>query len=254
MKKGRTILILYLITAIIALLGFRLYQIQVREHEIYSAAAFRQRSRMSELYHERGQILDRNMISFTGRSTEFVAVLQPALFTRDARTREMIAEALGVDPDEFANFSEFNPTPVIYPIDEETAQRWKESPVYGISVVERRKRTDKNMPAAHLIGYTNESSSLGLAGIEKAYQDILSSKNSVYALAVADAKNRFLNEYGYQMMKTSDGMPLSVKLTLDYHMQKLAEEVLDKMVVSGAVAVIDILSGDVLVLASRPGF
>ncbi len=37
-------------------------------------------------------------------------------------------------------------------------------------------------------------------------------------------------------------------------MQKLAEEVMDKMVVSGAVVIIDILSGDILVLASRPGF
>lgn len=254
MRKGRVLLILYLITAVFGLLGLRLYQIQVKEHENYSAAAFRQRSRLTELYHERGHILDRNMISFTGRSTEYVAVLQPALFTRDGRTRELIAEALGVDPSEFINFSEFNPAPVVYPIDEETALKWKESPIFGISVVERRKRTEKNMPAAHLIGYTDESCSQGLAGIEKAYQDILSSKKSIYALAVADAKNRFLNEYGYQLMKTGGDSPLSVRLTLDYHMQKLAEEVLDSMVVAGAVVVVDILSGDILVLASRPGF
>jgi cell division protein FtsI/penicillin-binding protein 2 len=37
-------------------------------------------------------------------------------------------------------------------------------------------------------------------------------------------------------------------------MQKLAEEVMDNMMNAGAVVIIDILSGDVVVLASRPGF
>ena len=111
-----------------------------------------------------------------------------------------------------------------------------------------------NMPAVHLIGYTDGSCSQGLAGIEREYQEILSSGNSVYALATTDAKDKFIQRYGYQLMKTESESPLSIKLTLDYHMQKLAEEVMDKMMVSGAVVIIDILNGDVLVLASRPGF
>lgn len=254
MRKGRTYLLLCLLTLSLGTLGFRLYQIQILEYEPYSASAFRQRSKMTELYQERGEILDRNMISFTGRSTEFIAVLQPAIFTKEQALREFVAGLLGVEAEEFINFSIYNAAPRIYPINEETARFLTDNPITAVSVVERRKRMDTSMSAAHLVGYTDGSCSQGLAGIEKAYQEVLSSGNSVYALATTDARDEYLQEYGYQLRRTESGSPLSVQLTLDYHMQKLAEEVMDNMVISGAVAIIDILNGDVLVLASRPGF
>ncbi len=245
---------LCLFTALIGILGYRLYQIQINQYDTYSASAFRQRSKMTEIYQDRGDILDRNMISFTGRSTEFVAVLQPAVFPKDQQTREYIADILNVEADAFINFSIYNAAPEIFPVDEQAAQLLLDSAVQGVSIVERRKRMSANMPAVHLIGYTDGSCSQGLAGIEREYQEILSSGNSVYALATTDAKDKFIQRYGYQLMKTESESPLSIKLTLDYHMQKLAEEVMDKMMVSGAVVIIDILNGDVLVLASRPGF
>ncbi len=254
MRRGRAWLLLFVLTLSIGALMYKLYQIQVLEHEPYSASAFRQRSKMTEIYQERGEILDRNMISFTGKGTEFVAVLQPAIFPKDQATREYIASWLGVDAEEFINFSIYNAAPRIYPVSQEAARIFSEYPVSGISIVERRKRMDTNMPAAHLIGYTDGSCSQGLAGIEKAYQEVLSSGNSVYALATTDAKDEYLQDFGYQLMRTEANRPLSVKLTLDYHMQKLAEEVMDNMMSSGAVVVIDILNGDALVLASRPGF
>jgi len=209
---------------------------------------------MTPIHHERGQIYDRNMISFTGRSAEYVAVIQPAVFPRDKKTWERVAEALNIDTEDFANFSVYNASPVIYPIDGDTAMSFVENPVQGVSIVERKVRTDASMPAAHLIGYTDETGMQGMSGIEKAYQHILRSDNTVYVLATTDASYQYLDEYGYQIRKMQADEPLSVKLTLDYHMQKLAEEVMDKMMVSGAVAIVDILTGDILVLASRPGF
>lgn len=254
MKKGRVILILYVLTASLLVATLKLYQIQIFCHDTYSAAAFRQRSRVTELYRERGQILDRNMISFTGRSTEYIAVFQPAVFTRDMATREYIADVLDLESDEFINFSAYNAAPRIYLLSKEKAKALIECQAEGISVVERRKRVEPDMPAVHLIGYMDKTSTIGVAGLEKAYQDILNSNKSIFALATADAKNRFLDDYGYQIKEIESNSPLSLKLTLDYHMQKLAEEVMDNMVESGAVAIIDILSGDILVLASRPGF
>lgn len=254
MRMGRVRLVLFLITVSIAFLCYKLYQLQVEQYDAFSSAAFRQRSRMTPIYHERGQIYDRNMISFTDRSTEFVAVIQPAIFPRDRKTWELVADALNTDIEDFANFSVYNASPVLYPVDGETARSFIENPVRGVSVVERKVRTDTSMPAAHVIGYTDETGMQGLSGIEKAYQHILHSDNTVYVLATTDAGYQYLEEYGYQIKKNQADEPLSVKLTLDYHMQKLAEEVMDKMMVSGAVAIVDILSGDILVLASRPGF
>lgn len=254
MKKGRVILLLYLLTALIFALSARLYQIQLEQHDDFSADAFRQRSRGVEIYRERGQILDRNMISFTGKTTGFFAVLQPAIFTEDMGEREYIAGILGTDADEFINFSIYNAVPVVYPIDANAARKLIDSQADGLSVVEYRKRSEAGMPAAHLIGYTDKTSLTGLAGLEKSYNNILNSNKSTFALAVTDAKNQFLGEYGYQIKEIEANSPLSLKLTIDFHMQKMAEEVMDKMIESGAVAVIDILDGDILVLASRPGF
>ncbi|NLK68989.1 MAG: penicillin-binding protein 2 [Clostridiaceae bacterium] len=252
--KGRVRLILFFITVLIALLCFRLYKLQVVEYDMYSSAAFRQRSRMTPIYHKRGQIYDRNMISFTDRGNEFIAVIQPAMFPRDKQIWDFVARALNTDPDDFINFSAYNATPVLYRVSEQIAEYFIENPVQGLSIIERRKRTDSSMPAAHLIGYTDETGTHGMAGIEKAYQQILHSENAVYVLATTDAKELFLEEYGYQIRKNKANEPLGVKLTIDYHMQKLAEEVMDNMVDKGAVAIVDILNGDVLVLASRPGF
>ncbi|MBP7176535.1 MAG: stage V sporulation protein D [Thermoclostridium sp.] len=254
MRKGRIRLLLFVLTVSMGLMGYKLYKIQIIQHDTYSASAFRQRSKMTEIYQERGEILDRNMISFTGRSTEFVAVLQPAVFPKEQQTREYIADLLGVEAEEFINFSVYNAAPLIYPVPVQTAQIFVDNPLPGVSIVERRKRMEANMPGAHLIGYTDGSCSQGLAGIEKAFQDVLSSGSSVYALATTDARDEYLQEFGYQIRRTKADSPLSMKLTLDFHMQKLAEEVMDNMMVSGAVVMIDILTGDVLVLASRPGF
>jgi len=209
---------------------------------------------MTPVYQERGQIYDRNMIPFTDRSTEYIAVIQPAIFPRDRETWDLVADALNTDREDFVNFSAYNASPVIYRIDQEAAMQLTENTVTGVSVIERKVRTDVSMPAAHLIGYTNETGSVGMSGIEKAYQDVLRSDNTVYVLATTDAKYQYLEKYGYRVKKVEAERPLNIELTLDYHMQKLSEEVMDKMMISGAVAVIDILSGDILVLASRPGF
>ncbi|WP_252891138.1 hypothetical protein [Thermoclostridium stercorarium] len=118
MRKGRVRLVLYIITALMACLVYRLYQIQVEQYEVFSSAAFRQRSRMTPVYHERGQIFDRNMIPFTDRTTEYVAVLQPAIFPRDRKVWETVADALKTSIEDFTNFSIYNASPVIYRIDE----------------------------------------------------------------------------------------------------------------------------------------
>lgn len=254
MKKGRIVFVLLVLTLSISGLAYRLYNLQIVQHERYSAAAFRQRSRMTEIYRERGQILDRNMISFTGRNTEYAAVLQPAVFTSDTDERKWVADILETDIDEFINFSQYNAEPRVYTIGEQQAETLAQRNIKGVSVIETRKRTEPEMPAAHLIGYTDDSGTFGLAGLEKVYQDILTSQSIVYVQATTDANHKFLDEYGYRLQRVYGESPLSIKLTLDYHMQKLAEEVMDKMVVSGAVVIIDILSGDILVLASRPGF
>jgi cell division protein FtsI/penicillin-binding protein 2 len=45
-----------------------------------------------------------------------------------------------------------------------------------------------------------------------------------------------------------------VKLTLDYHVQRIVEEAMEKAGISGAVVVEDVVTGDILAMASKPDF
>ena len=48
--------------------------------------------------------------------------------------------------------------------------------------------------------------------------------------------------------------PNGVKLTVDYHIQKIVENILDSERKNGAVIVADVESGDIVAMASRPNF
>lgn len=103
--------------------------------------------------------------------------------------------------------------------------------------------------ARHIIGYT-DSSGTGLSGIEKA----LDSEIKYYG----NEKGRFLKDAcgnAISAFKATDGGDKKfVKLTLDYHIQQIVENLLDNYGITGAVVILDVDSFDVLAMASRPNY
>lgn len=87
-------------------------------------------------------------------------------------------------------------------------------------------KENQNGVLSHLIGYVSEGGNFGL---EKAFNDVLA----------VDPEN-----------KTYSG----IKLSVDYHIQKITEEALDNNEITGAAVVVDVESGDILAMASRPNF
>src|SRR5690606_33685025 len=69
-------------------------------------------------------------------------------------------------------------------------------------------------------------------------------------------KNRSLILGGsyYVDSSTKPEEPSGVKLTIDYRIQKIVENILDEVNEKGAVVVADMESGEILALASRPSF
>jgi peptidoglycan glycosyltransferase/penicillin-binding protein 2 len=60
---------------------------------------------------------------------------------------------------------------------------------------------------------------------------------------------------GYRIKKDGyEGKKLNVKLTIDYHIQKIVESVMEKNNITGAVVVEDVLNGDILAISSKPDF
>lgn len=104
--------------------------------------------------------------------------------------------------------------------------------------------------APHIIGYT-DSSGTGISGIEKAMEDALAAPLESDVI-LKDATGNDISAFKANGVQTKDMN--YVKLTLDYHIQKIAENVLDDAGIIGAVVVLDVETFDILAMASRPDF
>ncbi len=133
------------------------------------------------------------------------------------------------------------------------------------SYTSRRHITDRNMIpftgsnrrysdstlARHVIGYT-DSGGVGVSGIEKELDAEIISGNDSKDSTLKDAKGNDIPNF--KATGFVDAEQKYVKLTLDYHIQKIAENVLDDTDITGAVVVLDVDSFDILAMASRPDF
>jgi penicillin-binding protein 2 len=239
---------------LLIIISVKLFNIQAITGQQYSTEAAMQQSRNRIIYRERGDILDRNGISFTGRDTYWKAILQPVTLLNNPNALRIITDVLGFDAAYLKEQLSKDNLPYITNITAAQARAISDSSLTGISVIDLRKRYNEHTLAAHILGYVDESGAEGLAGIEKAYQNTLKRGGGVYAGILADAGNSYMDEFGYRIWNSMGKERLNIQLTLDYHLQSIVESTMDRMVDKGAVVLLDILNGDILAISSRPDF
>jgi cell division protein FtsI/penicillin-binding protein 2 len=231
-----------------------LFNIQAVNGRQFSTAAALQQTRSKIVYLERGDILDRDGIRFTGRNTHWKAILQPATLLNNPTGLKIIADILNMKDEELNADLSKSILPYLADVSESQAKVIADSALEGISVINMRNRYSPETLAAHILGYVNERGDEGLSGIEKYYQDTLKRGGGVYAGIMADAGDGFMSSFGYRIWDSTGSEKLNVRLTLDYHIQSIVEDVMDNMAENSAVVVLDILTGEVLAMASRPDF
>ena len=99
----------------------------------------------------------------------------------------------------------------------------------------------------------NNNDLVGKTGVEKGWEDSLRGKDG-YKQTVTDALGReVVSDLFNEDLQNQKSMPGNdVFLTIDIELQKAAEEILGEE--SGAIVAVDVNSGQVLVLASKPSF
>lgn len=128
--------------------------------------------------------------------------------------------------------------------------------VEGVGLVLEPRRMYGNVKlAAHVLGFVDVDGQ-GRAGIERSLQGELRGQDARVP-SVADALRRAVWSDGFDEARGVDGR--DVVLTLDRHVQYVAEEVLERTVsehrAKGAVAIVlDARTSEVLALASHPTF
>lgn len=254
MNMRRASFLLIIFTLIIFILGVRISYLQIYAGKKLSIAANTQRVSDIDIDFPRGNILDRNLIPITNRTKEINLVLKPLYLREKDGEITSIAEILGLEFSSLKRSLEFRKSPLIITCNQYEKDALTKLNSQGISFINSLKRYSENSVAKHITGYINEVDKTGQTGLEKYFQDtlMLDSKSSVGV--ITDAKNNLVTGLGYRFIESETEKKLNVKLTLDYHIQKIAEDVMKKNSQKGAVVIEDVVSGDIVAMVSKPDY
>ena len=116
-------------------------------------------------------------------------------------------------------------------------------------------RYDQQLLAPHVLGYLDSGGQNGICGIEKAYNDLLSSYNGkATASFFTDGNGAYLAGIMPESSDTTARSIGGVVLTLDKEIQTIIEDTACQHLEKGAVIVLESQTGSILGMASFPSF
>ncbi len=283
--KERATLLSYIITAAFGLVLARLWYLQVYKGETLHNYSIQNRLRKEVVWAPRGLIYSRDDQLLVDNIPRFDAILTPQFLINSEETLGKLAKILKTDVAAIKQILKKNSNQAKYrPIivkknisfDELAQIEIQNADLPGISVdtfISREYR-DKEI-GAHLLGYISEISQtqlpklrqrdkfdyrlgdfIGQFGIEEQLDRFLRGENG-HEFVEVDARGRrkrYINTdnlfKGIEDEKPLSGM--NVKLTIDRDMQLAAYNALEGKV--GGIIAIDIHTGQVLTMVSRPSF
>ncbi|MBU5677982.1 penicillin-binding protein 2 [Alkaliphilus sp. MSJ-5] len=232
----------------------RLFYIQVIKYDFYNAEVIKQRQISIPVDSGRGLILDRNFIPLTDRIEQKVAIIFPQHFVANASNVLFLQEITGKEYEELFNKVKNSKYTLEFSVKDDL--NWNDRRFIntkGLFIVNKRIRHDSNGFLNHVIGYINQVDLRGMSGIEGAMDGVLSGNTGKSLIATLDGRKKFLPGEGYVVASTNNKSQ-NLRLTIDYHIQKIAEEVIDESSMPGSVIVSDIQTGEILGMVSRPNF
>lgn len=236
----------------------------------------------------RGQIVDRHGIPFAqNRAANYLALVMPymegasdAQITTFARsTVDSVNRLLGKtwslsDEKVLLHYKHRRWLPLVFSVEEglnveiTPEMEGKLKPVLGQSVVLQpayMRHYPQGKTACHIIGYTGKTRPLptgpiadgdpvfeemeGREGIEAAFDGDLKGTPGVVNVLFSPDGKRLAED-----MRRAPSPGRNVVLSIDYNFQKYAENALRKHTTGGAMVIMDVQSGDILAMASNPGF
>ncbi len=256
---------------VVALLGLRLWHLQIREGPYYRDLSENNRTRQVLLEPARGLIYDRHGVLLANNVPSFSLYVT----LEDVKDRELLVqqltEVLGLDPALVrkkltTKGSKLLPRKIKdrMTLRDATLIESHRLDMPGVMIqVESQRNYPGGMTAAHLLGYVGEISAdqlekpefidlhqgsiVGQYGVEKSYDR--------HMRGVAGQKNVEVDALGHEKKASVVEKPQAgndLYLTIDARLQKVAEDLLGEE--HGAIVALDPTNGDILAMASRPGF
>lgn len=260
-------------TMVFLLLLLRLWYLQVISYENLQERSIRNRTRVLSLDAPRGPIFDRNGILLVDNRPSF----KISVMRQDVENRSLLFERLSLLLDieiselearwqEGKRFPIYRPVPLAEDVSREIMERVQENSVDLPGVLtEVRPVRDylEHGSAAHLIGYLGEITEtelqsgnfnqyrggdfIGKTALERTFDPYLRGGKG-QRLVEVDVQGKLLRQLQVEPSQPGN----KVYLTLDRELQRAADEAFGSQ--SGAAIALDVNSGDILAMVSRPTF
>lgn len=271
--QGKVAFLQYLSVGVFLFIVGGYWNLQIRNEELYSLKAERNRIKSLPIPAPRGKILDRDKRIIVDNHSSFSVWLSRE--TLKEEHLKPIAEGLDLEYDEIlAQLMRHRARPKYQPIvikEELTpaeiafVESHRDPDTYPeLELIHTERRVyPSNGFAAHLIGYIGEVSEpelnlpdfvkyqqgdfVGKTGIERQYNDILTGEDGQRQVLVDNRGNE------RRVLGLKNAVPgRSIELTLDLDVQAVMELAMDGR--RGGAVALDPRNGEVLAMVSRPGY
>lgn len=281
-RRLRWIIIL-VILGLGTLIG-RLWQLQIVRGQHYYEQT------LSNVVHQRyipsirGKILDRNGVALADNRPAFNLYVTPRDFTEHTRSRlirmlDLTEEEVALMDERVAAGKKRSKTQAVMILEDQSRDRaslvdQSSHLLRGVMVEDEPYRFYPNETVgAHLVGYMNQMTSgevddfgpegyepselIGRYGLESAWENYLRGKKGIETFAVNARGERLSDEHAAGLIEGNAIIePVAghnVVLTVDMELQRIAERAVARHP-AAAVAVVEVDTGRVLALVSRPAF
>ena len=271
---SRKSIVYFIIVGCFALLGFRLFQMQIIEHVDYKEKAAENAIKPIEITPLRGVFYDRNMNVIVSNVPAYTLRITPAEY--DTSLNSIIETVIGEQPGyinkilkENRIYSKYIPVRIKRDIDFKVVSWLEENSEHlpGVDyIVEMQRGYPAGIRGSHMFGYIREitpkllekhknyykpGDMIGYSGIEKAYEKILRGEKG-YNYVLVDSRRREIGKFrdGTEDVPAIKGKDLV--LGIDSDVQRIAEESLQGK--RGAAVAMDPKTGEILAFASAPDF
>ncbi|KKU50936.1 MAG: Peptidoglycan glycosyltransferase [candidate division WWE3 bacterium GW2011_GWC1_47_10] len=251
---------------------FKLFTIQVLQHEKYAAMAQSQYWSLQQIPAKRGQILTKDGFALASNSIAFLLFAQPKLINDSAQTANDLAAILMKKDQADGDFAalekelheklllDLSWVALVHGVTEEERKEIEQKNIAGLGFDEEpiRYYPEKTL-AAHVLGFVgkdDDGNERGYFGIEGGYDGDLRGRPG-RILEERDAAGAPILVGGYRRVNSIDGR--DIELTIDRPVQYIIEKYLKAGVlaygaVSGSVIVMNPVTGDVLAMANYPTY
>jgi penicillin-binding protein 2 len=271
--KRRAIAILISITFLSSLLLSRLIYLQVFQHKLYTTLARQNQLGLVSIEPNRGLIYDRNGILLAENKPIFNLVITPDLVKKIEATIRQLSSFIKIDAEDLKLFNRqrrlhhrFEPIPLRLKLNEEEVAKFSiegyrfpgvaiqaqmiryypQGAPFAAIVGHMGRINEKELQTVDLVNYS-ASNFIGKMGVEKYYEAQLHGTVGYQQVET--------NVHGQIVRILKQTRPIagrSITLTIDSHLQKLAQQALGKQ--KGAIVALDPSNGEVLALVSNPTF